>query len=752
MATQTLSAAQAVGEMLQIPDDLMKISALRKKLEKEKASIDAKLKSGVKEQLDATRDGLRKLLSTRNNVQAIKDEMSAVERSCMDPKNAVKTFEQISRVSAVHRNFAKTEEMVNSLMNMYAKIDALEEMLAAEVDDIPGPAPNILAIHYQINQLEAFRNETMYQAKKASADSRAILERWFERLNVLIKAFEDYIWTLARNVLPIVRAGYPSVVVKLAKIAEVEGKEDEKAIAIKLVKKAAKLDAASKFRSMQANARGIKHYRPNLTKAISQSIKDAFATAYDRSGGDPHAFLDDLGWIYKDLIRIQDDVVNCFPPSWDMFSFYVREYHQALDAMLKKIVAQEPDAGVILTLHAWIKEYKKSMKELEIPPELLEPPLLDGKEQTLIDDYLGLIVKKLEEWTANLMRDETREFTARENPPEIDGDGQYGLQGAVIMFKMVNQQCDAAADSGQGSILAKVVEESARLMRSTQDQWTKLLESEYKGHIERPDEIPPGLVDYVIALANDQIRSADFAEALAARLEPLVSEKYKATINEKINEAIDGYLDVAKKCVQTLIDLIFNDLKSVTKLLFTPPWYDGIIQQIVLTMQDYMGDCQAYLNPTILELLVEDLLDAFLITYLTALGNASKLKMPATVDRIKDDIGDIFQFFSGFKPASELETSLDVVDSVLSLLEASKSIVFLSFWQFAKVHGPNLPFVEGLMKARDDLDRSAVSEVMESVKRKVKEENIGDPPEPTIMKKIMVQSVFQRLLGATTRS
>lgn len=94
----TVSAAQAVGEYLQSPDDLLKVSAFRKKLAKEKASIDAKLKSGVKDQLEATREGLRRLLGTRNNVQAIKDEIISVETMCRDPQNEVKTFDQISRV------------------------------------------------------------------------------------------------------------------------------------------------------------------------------------------------------------------------------------------------------------------------------------------------------------------------------------------------------------------------------------------------------------------------------------------------------------------------------------------------------------------------------------------------------------------------------------------------------------------------------------------------------------------------------
>jgi exocyst complex component 3 len=94
----SISAAHAIGEYLQAPDDLAKVSAFRKKLEKEKASIDARLKSGVKEQLQATRLGLKKFLSTRQSVQAIKDEMMTIEKDCEDPSVRVATFDQIGRV------------------------------------------------------------------------------------------------------------------------------------------------------------------------------------------------------------------------------------------------------------------------------------------------------------------------------------------------------------------------------------------------------------------------------------------------------------------------------------------------------------------------------------------------------------------------------------------------------------------------------------------------------------------------------
>ena len=63
-------------------------------------------------------------------------------------------------------------------------------------------------------------------------------------------------------------------------------------------------------------------------------------------------------------------------------------------------------------------------------------------------------------------------------------------------------------------------------------------------------------------------------------------------------------------------------------------------------------------------------------------------------------------------PAKELESSFEIAEMVPSLLQTSKSLGFLSFWSF--------------VKARGDLDRSAVNEVMDSIKRKVREENLTD--------------------------
>jgi len=195
---------------------------------------------------------------------------------------------------------------------------------------------------------------------------------------------------LARNALPLVRAGYQQAVVKLIKIVELEAQEDEQAIAIRLVKKAAKMDAASRFKSMQANTCIIEHYRSKVTKAILDSIKANFDDAYTRHQRDPGAFLGGLSWIYQDLIRIESDVVQCFPPSYKMHAFHIKEYHRTLNATLQRIIESEPDASIMFDLHARIKEYRKNMTELNVAPELLDPPLLGGEEQNLMKTDSGV--------------------------------------------------------------------------------------------------------------------------------------------------------------------------------------------------------------------------------------------------------------------------------------------------------------------------------------------------------------------------
>ncbi len=105
----TISASAAVGEVLRQPDDLLKLAAYRKKLLKEKSTLDAKLASGVKAQLDATRDALLKLQASRAAVALIREEMMSVEKLKGGEAVAGDAFDKITQVSENGSSFGLGE-------------------------------------------------------------------------------------------------------------------------------------------------------------------------------------------------------------------------------------------------------------------------------------------------------------------------------------------------------------------------------------------------------------------------------------------------------------------------------------------------------------------------------------------------------------------------------------------------------------------------------------------------------------------
>lgn len=95
-------SSNPLADLLRSPDDLLKLSAHRKKLLKEKSQIDARLNECVKTQLEETRDGLRRLVEARNSVGRSREEMIGIEQ-LKDAESASKqgseVFAKISKVS-----------------------------------------------------------------------------------------------------------------------------------------------------------------------------------------------------------------------------------------------------------------------------------------------------------------------------------------------------------------------------------------------------------------------------------------------------------------------------------------------------------------------------------------------------------------------------------------------------------------------------------------------------------------------------
>lgn len=209
--------------LLRQPTDLQKLPLIRKKLAKERHALSTTLNAGVSSQLAATREGLRNLGIARDEVTRLRDQLKALDRG-QGPGDAA-ALERIAQVSRVARQIAQTVEIVQQLREMTNTVTRVAELFARDTEVPYGPCGGLLEVHAQLMRMTAFRAEALHDARPAD---RVVLLEMFKPLDELNARFEEWIFSVVGEVVEWVRRGRGGVVVRVWKIIEVEGKEDEK--------------------------------------------------------------------------------------------------------------------------------------------------------------------------------------------------------------------------------------------------------------------------------------------------------------------------------------------------------------------------------------------------------------------------------------------------------------------------------------------------------------------------------------------
>ncbi|KAI8377011.1 exocyst complex component Sec6-domain-containing protein [Blakeslea trispora] len=738
-------AIAKLSDLLKHPDDLnTKLGPLTRKLAREKASIDAQLNTGVQSQLDHVQEGLETLTISSRNINRVKENMRTIDKLCYDAQSMIQDFPRINMISQVHQNFVATQAQVKAFEKLYQQLDDLDAAFEPMRNDIFHPHDALLHVHYHLYKLEEFRDKTMHQARDSPHDAMITLKTYFRRVDVLSDDFTQHLWLLTRNLIPLIDNGCGATIIKLVKIIECEEAADEKALAAKQAQsnhQDLQGNNHKKWRLAEGNPRTIKSYRVEFFEQLHQSLREHFDRVFQpyREQEDWQSALDATEFIFDDLELVFHEIVPKFPKKYKIFPYFVLEYHRHTYDLLNRLIAQDLDAGTILRLLRFVRDYYTTMStRLGVTEELLEPQLLDGQEQPLVDEYLKLVRRTLVEWTSNLMQSESTHFVNRDEPPEMSPDGQLGLPGAVDLFQIINQQIDVAADANQGKLLYLVISECHKVMKDSQSFWKKLLHSELQKQFDTPNEVPIGFLEYTMALANDQIKCSDYANDMLIRVPPIVDANYKTQVEDKLSTAIDGYLQIAVSAREALLEITFADVKSVFQDLFSTRWYEQpLIPSVIETLRDYCNDF-AHLNQFIFEKLVHDMLDRFLMLYLEAMRHkTAKFQMPTCLERIENDVRLSFSFFAELTSPEEMEERFDVIDKIHNLLNSSRRMIFVDYYNLRQAY-PDVPlaFVENILSKRDDLDKAALKDIMEGIKAKAREYEPDTNTPPTIFSRI----------------
>ncbi|KAI9271298.1 exocyst complex component Sec6-domain-containing protein [Sporodiniella umbellata] len=733
-------AISKLSELFKHPDDLnSKLAPLTRKLIKEKATLDAQLNTGVQSQLDHVQEGLETLTISSRNINRVKENMRSIDKLCYDAQSMITDFPRINMISQVHQNFVATEAKIQAFRKLYQQLDDLDNEFAPMQEDIFSSHDSILHVHYHLYKLEEFRDITMHQARDSPQDVIITLRTYFRRVDELSNKFTEHLWRLAGNLIPLIYNGCGSTIIKLIKIIECEEAADEKALAVKQAQSSHQdLQNHKKWRLAEGNPRTIKSYRVEFFEKLHLSLHDRFEDVFRpyKEDEDWQGMLDTTEFIFEELELVYDQIVPKFPKKYKIFPYFVLEYHRHTYELLNNVVQEDLDAGTILRLLKFVRDYYATMSvRLGVTEELLEPQLLDGQEQSLVNEYLKLVRQKLVEWTSNLMSSESQVFVERENPPEMTADNQFGLSGAVDLFQIVNQQIDLAAEANQGKLLYLVVNECYKVMKDSQSFWKQLLASEFQKY---KAELADGFIEYVMALANDQLKCSDFASDILERVPPIVDASYKSQVEEKLSMAIEGYLQIAADAREVLLEITFNDTHSALMDLFTQSWYERpLVPSVILTFGDYYHDF-VHLNNFIFNKLIYDILDRFLIIYLEGMRNKNaKFLMASCSKLINNDINTAFDFFAELTSREEMAERFDVLRKVSALLESTPNMIYVDYYNLRQAY-PDVPlaFVESILTKRDDLQKTTLKGIMEGIKGKAREYEPDANTPPTIFSRI----------------
>lgn len=212
--------------LLRHPSDLQKLPLIRKKLVKERHAISTTLNAGVSSQLAATREGLRSLVMARDEVAQLREQLKSLDRKDGTQGGEIEALARIGQVSKIARQIAQTVEIVTQLREMTSTVTRIADLFESDASTPYGSCPHLLEVHAQLLRLTAFRAEAIHDARPAD---RLVLLDLFKALDELAKRFEDWLFgAVVAEVVEWVRRGRGGVVVRVWKVVEVEGKEDEK--------------------------------------------------------------------------------------------------------------------------------------------------------------------------------------------------------------------------------------------------------------------------------------------------------------------------------------------------------------------------------------------------------------------------------------------------------------------------------------------------------------------------------------------
>lgn len=643
--TMSDAALSRVAHLIKLEDDLVKIQSLRQQFTKEKTLVDIKLNAATQTQIDSIMNNLKKLNNSANKLNTIKSSLNRLNQIHDESVTGVAEYTAIKQMTNVNQFLTQVQHLYHDISKYKQYLDSINKLIDEEFaiisEDISYPLLNIFRIHYSLTQARNFQDYLETISDSLSDDLKSIVFKVVLPVKKTIKKFDDLLGEIIISLTEALKEGNVELVFKLIKIIEFESNEDLKFALmsnLKLMenKSISSIDYAN-FRSAKRN------YKKIFYKKLEESLVDTFDKCVEHFSYDRILVYDNLNWLEDELVFVADTLSPMFPTSWNINTFIQNAYYNRLHNFTMDLIKTDPPAEDLLKILAYDSHYGKFVVALHTSPEIegdekrkstqkKEQKSIMGEElkKVVLDDYLKVIVAKMNEWTDTLLKLEATSFVQRETPPDIytyyqtieDEDIQdqpitLEIHGEVFVlpdFKtpltMLKEQADVAVDSGYGSILVGVIENWSSCYIKRVLNYKEIIEEEFDKYMsvynnERfliqesktkrlfrrhapqptfdienmtPEELAniskPGLIEYLCALGNTyEINTDRLQDKFLPNYKSKVHSNYQSRIQVAFEDTVSPSTELNAQVIRAIIDIILNDLYPALSSVFTKTWY-----------------------------------------------------------------------------------------------------------------------------------------------------------------------------------
>lgn len=219
-AEAKMTATNHIINMFQRPGQLEKVEQFKRTHLRKKASVEAKLKSGMQSQLDGVRVGLNQLHICLQEVKDVEQRLKSVNSLFA---NVPKLCEQLKEVREENMRHSQYVTAIENLKHIFTVPESVEKTKHWINEG------KLLLAHQCLSDLENSRDELLlelYKLPNQSPHDTSMLKAYFEEVEKLSDMLGKQLHLVLSRTLNTVRKE-PTVIVTAMRIIEREEKADK---------------------------------------------------------------------------------------------------------------------------------------------------------------------------------------------------------------------------------------------------------------------------------------------------------------------------------------------------------------------------------------------------------------------------------------------------------------------------------------------------------------------------------------------